>query len=314
MEPKTRKILIVDDTKEDRYLLETSLERSGYDVVSSGNGVEAIEKLKKESVDMIVSDILMPGMDGFQFCRECKKDDSLKKIPFVFYTATYTDEKDEEFALSLGADKFIVKPCEINELLSIIKAVIEGHVKAAPVAINNEETYLAKYNKRLVEKIEHKVLILEKEIEKRKKAEKKLQEQKKALKQKNIALNEILGQIEIEKKQMKDNVITNAENLLLPIIQKLKLTGESQKYTQLLKKNIQELTSSFGTKLTEKEVKLTSREIEICDMIKNGLTNKEIVRLLNISQGTAERHRANIRKKLGIINKDINLSSFLKTL
>ena len=314
MKPEIKKILIVDDTEEDLYLLKTALEKSGYEVVSSRNGVEALEELKEHTVDIIVSDILMPLMDGFQLCRECKKSDSLKTIPLIYYTATYTDEKDEEFALSLGAVKFIVKPCEINELLSVIKAVIEGRVKAAPVAINNEETYLAKYNKRLVEKIEHKVLVLEKEIEKRKKAEKKLQEQKKALKQKNIALNEILGQIEIEKKQMKDNVITNAENLLLPIIQKLKLTGESQKYTQLLKKNIQELTSSFGTKLTEKEVKLTSREIEICDMIKNGLTNKEIVRLLNISQGTAERHRANIRKKLGIINKDINLSSFLKTL
>ena len=151
-------------------------------------------------------------------------------------------------------------------------------------------------------------------ITERKKAEKILQEQKKVLEQKNIALNEILGQIEIEKKQIKDNVITNAENLLLPVIQKLRLTGESRKYVQLLQKNLQELTSSFGTKLIERESRLTSREIEICDMIKNGLTNKEISRLLNISLATIERHRANIRKKLGIIKKDINLSSFLKTL
>ena len=149
-------------------------------------------------------------------------------------------------------------------------------------------------------------------ITENKKAEKILQEQKKSLEQKNIALSEILGQIEIEKKQIKDNVITNAENLLLPVIQKLKLTGESRKYVQLLQKNLQELTSSFGTKLTEKEDKLTSREIEICNMIRSGLSNKEISGLLNISQGTTERHRANIRKKLGVINKDINLTSFLK--
>ncbi len=147
-----------------------------------------------------------------------------------------------------------------------------------------------------------------------KKAEKMLQEQKKALEQKNIALHEVLGQIEIEKKQIKDNVVANAENLLLPVIQKLRLTGESRKYVQLLQKNLKELTSSFGTRLTEKGAKLTSREIEICDMLKNGLANKEIARILNISLATIERHRANIRKKLGIINKDINLSSFLKTL
>ncbi len=152
------------------------------------------------------------------------------------------------------------------------------------------------------------------DITERKRFEEKLLEQKKALEQKNIALNEILGQIEIEKKQIKDNVTANAENLLLPVIQKLKLTGESRKYVHLLEKNLQKLTSTFGTKLTEMSVRLTAREIEICNMIKNGLTNKEITSLLNISQGTTERHRANIRKKLGVINKDINLSSFLKTL
>ena len=151
------------------------------------------------------------------------------------------------------------------------------------------------------------------EIGERKQAEETLQEQKKALEQKNIALNEILGQIELEKKQIKDNVIANAENLLLPIIQRLRLTGESRKYVQLLRKNLQELTSSFGTRLTEKKAKLTSREIEICNMIKNGLTSKEIASLLNISSLTIEKHRINIRRKLGIINKDINLTSFLKT-
>ncbi len=152
------------------------------------------------------------------------------------------------------------------------------------------------------------------DVTERKKAEEILQEQKNALEQKNIVLSEILGQLELEKKQIKDNVIANAENLLLPVIQKLRLKGESHKYIQLLRTNVQELTSSFGIRLTEKRAKLTSRELEICNMIKNGLTNKEIAGLLNISLLTIEKHRANIRRKLGIINKDINLSSFLKTL
>ncbi len=152
------------------------------------------------------------------------------------------------------------------------------------------------------------------DITERKKTEDILQEQKMALEQKNIALGEVLGQIEIEKKQIKENVIANAENLLLPIIQKLRLTGESRKYVQLLRKNLQELTSSFGTRLTERGAKLTSREVEICDMIKNGLTSKEIASLLNISLRTVDAHRIKIRKKLGLINKDINLASFLNTL
>src|SRR5665648_36747 len=119
------KILIVDDMEDMLYVVETILKGNGYVVVTAKNGLEALNKLKEESIDMIISDIMMPRMDGFQFCRECKKDDGLKKIPFIFYTATYTGKKDEEFALSLGAEKFIKKPTDLKVFLNIIKEVIE---------------------------------------------------------------------------------------------------------------------------------------------------------------------------------------------
>jgi len=160
------RILIVDDIEENLYLLETLLKGSGYEVVTAKDGVEALSKLKEKSIDIIVSDILMPKMDGFQLCRECKKDDSLKNIPFIFYTATYTEKKDEEFALSLGAEKFIVKPQEPQVFLKILEEVIEEHKKRLLVIskkpIKGEEIYLAEYNKRLIKKLEKKVLDLEK--------------------------------------------------------------------------------------------------------------------------------------------------------
>ncbi len=163
------------------------------------------------------------------------------------------------------------------------------------------------------EKITRCISILH-DISERKEAEELLQKQKKDLEFKNIALREVLGQIELEKKLVKDNVIANAEKLLLPIIEKIRLKGESRKYIKLLRKGLKELTSSFGAKLTEKEAKLTSREIEICNMIKNGLVSVEIADLLNLSLRTIEKHRAHIRKKLGIAKKGANLVSFLKTL
>lgn len=160
------KILIVDDMEENLYFLETLLKGSGYKVVAAKDGVEALGKLKEEPIDIIISDILMPQMDGFQLCRECKKDDNLKKIPFIFYTATYIDKKDEEFALSLGAEKFIVKPQEPEAFLKILEEVIEEYKKGLLVApkepIEEEEIYLAEYNKRLIKKFEKKVLDLEK--------------------------------------------------------------------------------------------------------------------------------------------------------
>ncbi len=139
-----------------------------------------------------------------------------------------------------------------------------------------------------------------------------LLEQKESLEQKNIALSEVLGQIEIERRQMEENVIANAENLILPTIQKLGLTGESRKYAQLLQKNLEELTSSFGTRLSDKKVRLTSKEIEICNMIKNGLASKEIARILNTSLLTVEKHRNNIRSKLGVVNKGLSLFTVLR--
>lgn len=160
------KILVVDDMEDMLYVVETILKGNGYEVATAKNGLEALDKLKEGPIDIIISDILMPRMDGFQFCRECKKDDGLKKIPFIFYTATYTGKNDEEFALSLGAERFIRKPAELKVFLNIIKEVIEKHKEGGLIApeepIKKEEIYLTEYSKRIIGKLEKKVLDLEK--------------------------------------------------------------------------------------------------------------------------------------------------------
>ncbi len=159
-------ILIVDDIKENLYLLEALLQGYGHEVKSAADGVEALEKASLKDFDMIISDILMPGMDGFQLCRAVKTNERLKKIAFVFYTATYTDTRDEEFALNLGAERFIVKPTEPDAFMEILKEVIRNHemgtLKASKAPIEDETVYLKKYNERLVRKLEDKMLDLEK--------------------------------------------------------------------------------------------------------------------------------------------------------
>ena len=85
------KCLIVDDDEDSRIFLVQALSRAGHDVMSATNGVEALDKAREDPPDMIISDVLMPEMDGFELCREIKADEGLRTIPIVFYTATYTD-------------------------------------------------------------------------------------------------------------------------------------------------------------------------------------------------------------------------------
>ena len=147
-----------------------------------------------------------------------------------------------------------------------------------------------------------------------KESETKLKEQKLALEQKNIALREIIAQIEIEKRKIKDDIAANASTVLSPILRKLKTDKSTEKYVDLLRHHVEDLTSSLGGKLRDVGTKLTAREVEICNMIKGGLANKDISHLLSISNQTVEEHRKNIRKKLDLTNKGINLISYLRGL
>ena len=189
-----RKVLIVDDKEENLYLLQATLSFNDFETASAKNGLDALEFLRHTIPDLIIADILMPVMDGFTLCRECKKDVKLKNIPFFFYTATYTDSRDEAYAYNLGADRFILKPQEPDDLLLIINTFFEeagkdsSHAKEAPAL--PDTVVLKEYNEVLVRKIEDKMLqtekaakelknyadLLKKEVNEHKLAEKALRE------------------------------------------------------------------------------------------------------------------------------------------
>ena len=159
------RLLVVDDNEQNRYLLQALLTGHGHEVMVAAEGAEALEKAQANPPDMIITDILMPGMDGYALCREWKRHEKLKGIPFVFYTATYTDPKDQDFALSLGAERFIIKPQEPDVLVEMLEQVIAetqaGRQTQPPQPGLEDTVYFTKYNEALVRKLEDKLVQLE---------------------------------------------------------------------------------------------------------------------------------------------------------
>jgi CheY-like chemotaxis protein len=178
-------VLIVDDREDNRYLLETVLSGEGHTVISAQDGAQALDLLSQHPCDAIISDILMPGIDGFELCRTVRKNPAWADVPFLFYTATYTGKQDEELARRLGADAFILKPCEpdefvrlFNETVAQKKAQLPGQAEllspgsSAETAAEAGETEVLKlYNQRLVRKLEQKMEQLEEEMKRRERSE-----------------------------------------------------------------------------------------------------------------------------------------------
>lgn len=159
-------VLIVEDNPNDRRLLRYTLEHHGCAVSEAQDGEEGLELVTHSRPDIIVSDALMPRMDGFNFLRALKAIPELSSIPFLFYSATYTGESEEKLALSLGAAAFVVKPIEPEDLWKRICAVMESHKAqqstiSPPPMDEKEECFLREYNRVVATKLEEKVAELE---------------------------------------------------------------------------------------------------------------------------------------------------------
>jgi PAS domain S-box-containing protein len=177
------KALIVDDHVENLYLLDTILKSRGFEVTRAENGKIALEEAIKRIPDIIITDILMPIMDGFQLCREIRARKELSHIPIIVYTATYTAQKDEQLAFSMGADIFLVKPVEPDVLLSYIETLLSGGQHESPTALQTDSSQsgevLTLYNQQLIHKLEQKMEKLEQEVKHRTELETQLKKSEK---------------------------------------------------------------------------------------------------------------------------------------
>ena len=158
-------ILVVDDHRTNRYLLQEVLKGQGYRVATAGNGSEALEEARQNPPDLIVTDILMPVMDGFSLCWEWKHDEHLKRIPIICYTGTYTDDRNRQFALELGAERFVINTGTPEDLVKVVREVLATHPRGGPMAVPppvaENTVYLRQHNELLARKLEDKMRQLE---------------------------------------------------------------------------------------------------------------------------------------------------------
>ncbi|MBK9601903.1 MAG: response regulator [Anaerolineales bacterium] len=149
-------LLVVEDIPDILKLLEATLVFKGYRVVTAPNGQEALEIIQKEHPAVIITDILMPKMDGFSLVHRLRINPETRDIPVVFLSATYVAPEDKAFAIAIGATRFLEKPVALEEFLPTVEELLTKGAPAGPELVNEFDFYDG-YRKRLETKLNHKI-------------------------------------------------------------------------------------------------------------------------------------------------------------
>jgi CheY-like chemotaxis protein len=149
-------ILVVEDVPHILELLEVTLRFKGYPVVTARNGQEALERIAEEHPALVITDILMPKLDGFALVQRLRTDPKTGKIPIIFLSATYVTPEDKDFALSLGAVRFLEKPVDTEEFLLTVAEVLTAGPSTLPRPLD-EQQFNRGYRERLEYKLRHKI-------------------------------------------------------------------------------------------------------------------------------------------------------------
>jgi len=172
------KILVVDDDELSRSVLELTLQNAGFAVQCAADGAEAMQVALAEVPDVIITDALMPVIDGFELCRQCKRDADLKHVPIIIYSGDYEREEDQKFGLSLGAFRYLLKPAPPAEIVGAVNQALSESRRFfgtdADRTLDQEMQQLRSYNEILFVKLENKMIQLQQTIDEHKKSEEAL--------------------------------------------------------------------------------------------------------------------------------------------
>ena len=269
-------IMAVDDNPDNLKLLSDILSEQGFQVRQALNGRLALAAVKQQPLDLFILDIRMPEMDGFELCRQLKNDSATCNVPVIFISGL-DDPADKVKAFEMGGQDYITKPFEDTEVLARVKLHLE----------------VSSMRKNLEDMVQRRTIKLE---------------------ESNTALKVLLEHRSSEREKFEENVLSHIRSLVSPYLERLKNTDLDSQQSSLLdivEANLLEITSQFSGTLYSSSLGLTRREMEVAALIKTGKTNAEIAVLINISEHSVSFHRQNLRKKLGLLGRKVNLVAYL---
>ena len=338
--PKPVRILYMEDDEGLARLLQRKLRREGFIIDLAHDGKKGLAMFEANPYDVLLLDHRMPGYSGLEVIHRLVSGERLP--PTVMVTGV-GDETTAVEAMKLGAGDYIVKDAA-GGYLDLMPVVVEKilnrkHLVDAKEKAEKEMRQAYDNLEKLVYERTEDLLqannALKKEISERRRAEALLRaarenleclvEERTAeleikndnLEELNVALNVLLKKREDDRRDLEVNFLHNVKNLILPYLEKLKsmdLSARQKIYIEILESNIHQIASPLARNLSSKYLNLTPTEIRVASLIKRDKTTKEIAETFHISESAIIYHRHNIRKKLGLNNKKINLKTYLQSL
>ena len=297
--PSSPAILVVDDEPGILGTLKKRLVSWGFRVTTAENGRRAMAFLQDDGPDVLITDLFMPEMTGFDLMRHVRN--TLPEMPVIVMSGQ-GEVRDVIQALRLGAWDYIYKPVEE---MSFLRIAIERVLEKARLKEENKA-----YRDRLEELVAQKSaeLLDQQQV---------LIDKSVSLEKTNEALKSLLDQREIEKKAIEQTMVGNLKRFVFPYLDELaqlSLKEGARAYLDIIRINIEQLISPVSKSLSGAYCDLTPTEAKVADLIRQGQPTKSIAAILHTSPSTIEKHRNKIRKKLGILNKNKNLQSYLNSL
>ncbi len=301
-----KRIMVVEDEGITAMNIQCCLEEMGHTVTSTVfSGESAVRKAATDDPDLIMMDIILDGtIDGIEAARQIQV---AYDIPVVYLTA-HSDRQLLNRIKATAPLGYIVKPFDTRELQITVELAFYKHEMERKLK-QSHDTLEAKVRERTTE-LEETVLLL-------RNAEKKLRVDAEQLEESNTALKVLLKQRNQDRDEFENNIMSNVKNLIIPYLEKLKIhrtMPDELDYLAIIESNLNAIISPFSARLSFQYMNFTPREIMLANLIKDGKQDKDIMEILNISLDTVKAHRKNIRRKLSINNKKINLRSKLMSL